>query len=49
MEITEINAILRRGEDSYNQFKENINNIDSLAAEFTAFSNAGGGKDICRC
>ena len=44
MEIAEINAILRRGEDSYNQFKENINNTDSLAEEFTAFSNAAGGK-----
>lgn len=31
------------GEDIKHQFKENIHNVDSLAAEMTAFSNSQGG------
>ncbi len=31
------------GEDSQRQFKENIHNIDSLAAEMAAFANSEGG------
>lgn len=44
MEIVEILKRLAQGEDSQNQFKKNINNIDSLAAEIIAFSNGQGGK-----
>lgn len=43
MNETELLAILARGEDSRHQFKENISNVDSLAAEWVAFSNSGGG------
>ena len=43
MNETELLAILARGEDSRHQFKENISNVDSLAAELVAFSNSGGG------
>ena len=31
------------GEDSHRQFKQNITNVDSLAAEMAAFANAEGG------
>ncbi len=31
------------GEDSRHQFKEDVNNVDSLAAEMVAFANAKGG------
>lgn len=44
METSELIEIIARGEDTRNQFKENIHNIDSLAAEIVAFSNSGGGK-----
>ena len=44
METLEIMKILAQGEDSQNQFKKNINNIDSLAAEIIAFSNGQGGR-----
>lgn len=46
MNETELLAILNRGEDSRHQFKENFNNVDSLAAELVAFSNSGGGMLI---
>lgn len=46
MEITELIEIIDRGEDSKHQYKANIHNIDSLAAEIVAFSNSGGGKII---
>ena len=46
MNETELLAILARGEDSRHQFKENISNVDSLAAELVAFSNSGGGMLI---
>jgi ATP-dependent DNA helicase RecG len=46
METSELITILSRGEDSKHQFKENFNNINSLAAEIVAFSNSGGGKII---
>ena len=35
--------IIRRGEDSRHQFKRNISNTDSLAADMVAFSNGSGG------
>ena len=44
METLEILDTLARGEDSQNQFKKNVTNIDSLAAEMIAFSNGQGGK-----
>ncbi len=31
------------GEDSSHQFKQNITNAESLAAEMAAFANTGGG------
>ena len=44
MEPTEILEIINRNEDSANQFKDNVRNVDSLAAEMVAFSNSGGGR-----
>lgn len=44
METIEILTILSQGEDSLNQFKKNITNSDSLAAEIVAFSNGQGGR-----
>lgn len=44
METTELIEALGRGEDSRHQFKENIHNADSLAAELVAFSNTDGGQ-----
>lgn len=46
METSELIEIISRGEDSKNQFKENIHNVDSLAAEMVAFCNSGGGRII---
>ncbi|MDQ1350444.1 MAG: ATP-dependent helicase RecG [Acidobacteriota bacterium] len=46
MEPTELLKIISRGEDSKHQFKESINNVDSLAAEMVAFSNSQGGMLI---
>lgn len=46
METTELIEIIARGEDSRYQFKENLHNIDSFAAEIVAFCNSGGGKII---
>lgn len=44
MEAAELIEIISRGEDSHHQFKADVNNVDSLAAEIVAFSNSGGGK-----
>jgi len=44
METVDILQILAQGEDSFNQFKKNINNIDALAIEIIAFSNTLGGR-----
>ncbi|MCK5848825.1 MAG: putative DNA binding domain-containing protein [Caldisericia bacterium] len=44
MEIIDIIQTITRGEDSQNQFKKNINNVDALAIELIAFSNTVGGK-----
>lgn len=43
METEELLAIIARGEDSRHQFKVDINNAASLAAEMVAFSNSDGG------
>jgi ATP-dependent DNA helicase RecG len=39
----ELLVIIQSGEDSQTQFKSNITNTDSLAAEMVAFSNVRGG------
>jgi ATP-dependent DNA helicase RecG len=44
MQISELSDIISRGEDSGCQFKKNVANADSLAAEMVAFSNGSGGK-----
>lgn len=44
MEAVELLEIIQRGEDSRHQFKKNIDNQDSLAAEMVAFSNTEGGQ-----
>lgn len=44
MDLNELKAIISRGEDSHHQFKEDIRNHDSLAAEMVAFSNSRGGR-----
>lgn len=44
MDLTELKVIISRGEDSRHQFKEDIRNHDSLAAEMVAFSNSRGGQ-----
>lgn len=46
METVELLAVLERGEDSRHQFKKNMSNNDSLAAEMVAFSNSDGGQLI---
>jgi len=43
METVELLEIISRGEDSRHQFKRNVTNTDSLAAEMVAFSNGAGG------
>jgi ATP-dependent DNA helicase RecG len=44
MEAAELIEIISRGEDSRHQFKADVNDADSLAAEIVAFSNSGGGR-----
>jgi len=44
METIELLDLLAKGEDSTRQFKKDITNADSLAAEMIAFSNSLGGK-----
>jgi ATP-dependent DNA helicase RecG len=44
METLEFIEILAKGEDSSRQFKKDVANADSLAAEMVAFSNSLGGK-----
>lgn len=39
-----LDKIAKAGEDSSNQFKVDIRNIDSLASEMVAFSNSEGGR-----
>jgi len=43
METIELLQILAKGEDSLNQFKKNVTNPDSMAAEIVAFCNGQGG------
>ena len=44
METIEFLELLYKGEDSSHQFKKDVTNSDSLAAEMVAFSNGAGGK-----
>ena len=46
MDSAEVFQVINQGEDSRNQFKRDIRNTDSLAAEMVAFSNAQGGRII---
>ncbi len=43
MNINNLKEFTAAGEDSRHQFKADINNADSLAAEMTAFANSDGG------
>lgn len=43
MTETNLHHQLTQGEDSRHQFKRDITNADSLAAELAAFANSGGG------
>ncbi len=43
MDLSDLKVIISRSEDSRHQFKEDIRNGDSLAAEMVAFSNSRGG------
>ena len=42
-DLASLRTIISRGEDSRHQFKEDVRNADSLAAEMVAFSNSRGG------
>lgn len=44
MNIAEIRKLAKRGEDSRLQYKSNVRNVDSLAAEMAAFANCEGGQ-----
>jgi ATP-dependent DNA helicase RecG len=44
MEASELIEIISRDEDGKHQFKADVTNINSLAAEIVAFSNSGGGQ-----
>jgi ATP-dependent DNA helicase RecG len=43
MTLTEMKAQISLGEDSHRQFKRDVTNVDSLAAEMAAFANSEGG------
>lgn len=43
MDIIALQAIIDRGEDGQHQFKSDVTNINTLAAEMVAFSNGMGG------
>ena len=43
MNLPAIRNLIRQGEDSFRQFKEDVTNADSLAAEMVAMSNGTGG------
>lgn len=44
MDLSELQAIVARNEDSRHQFKANVTNETSLAQEMVAFSNSAGGS-----
>jgi predicted HTH transcriptional regulator len=43
MECHELIEMVRKGEDSFRQFKEKVDSIDKLAVELSAFANSEGG------
>lgn len=43
MDVSELQDIIARGEDSQHQFKQDATNVNALAAELVAFANSGGG------
>lgn len=43
MNEKELKNVIKKGEDSSCQFKEDIRNTDSLASEMAAFANSEGG------
>ena len=43
MNVSELQAQISLGEDSRRQFKRDVTNVDSLAAEMAAFANSEGG------
>lgn len=43
MTLSELRTHVALGEDSRRQFKRDVTNVDSLAAEMTAFANSEGG------
>lgn len=43
MNLSDLKAQVALGEDSRRQFKRDVTNADSLAAEMAAFSNSEGG------
>jgi len=46
LDIKQLEGILKKGEDSFCQFKTNFISIDNLAVEIAAFANSQGGKII---
>jgi ATP-dependent DNA helicase RecG len=44
MTVDELRSRLRSGEDSYTEFKERIDNPESIAGEIVAFANTEGGR-----
>ena len=44
MKLADLRKLIARGEDSRLQFKKDVNNADSLAAEMVAFANSEGGR-----
>ena len=49
MDLNELKKIISCGEDSQNQFKVDVRNSGSLAAEMVAFSNSRGGCLFTSC
>ncbi|HPE70042.1 MAG TPA: putative DNA binding domain-containing protein [Thermotogota bacterium] len=46
MRLAELRKLVANGEDSRLQFKADISNVDSLAAEMVAFANSEGGRIV---
>ncbi len=44
MKKSNLKTLVARGEDSQLQFKQDIRNVDALAAEMVAFANSEGGR-----
>ena len=43
MNLNDLKSPVALGEDSRRQFKRDVTNVDSLAAEMAAFANSKGG------